>query len=298
MTPRPSIGFAVPAWQAAAFVTETLESALAQIDVDVRVFLGIDDGDEQTNRACRQLKDDRVEIRLRTRRLGWVENKNATIREAATSGVDYVALLPHDDILAPAYAARLIAEIAAHPATAAAYSDIECFGGFAGILTQPSALGGRIDRLDRLLRKQMGAVSIRGVMPADAALAALPFRGNRANDYAADTVWMLRQAAQGELRRVAEPLYRKRYHSANTHGRWAAWGRARRIEAFLVHCEDCFGTVMPFARTSADRERLLAALAARMERLKPADGALEEEERERFEAALTGFRIDAATQTG
>lgn len=298
MTGRPTIGFAVPAWRAAGSIGETLDSALAQIDVELRVFVGIDGGDDETAPCCSRFEDERLEIRIRDRRLGWVENKNATLREAAGSGVDYVALLPHDDIVAPDYAARLIAEIAAYPGTAVAYSDIRGFGDFTGLMAQPSALGPRIDRLDQLLRGQMGAVSIRGVMPAETVLAALPFRGNRVEDYAADSVWMLRQAAQGELRRLAEPLYRKRYHSRNTHHRWASWNRARRVEAFLVHCEDCLRTVLPYARSRSDRARLAGALRARIERFGPADGALEEEERESFEALLMTFETGGGVVAG
>lgn len=289
---RATIGIAVPAWRATAFIAETLRSALDQKDVDIRIQVGVDGGDAATADRCDAFQDSRIAVRIRPERLGWVGNSNATLYEAARSGVDYATILPHDDVIAPDYCARLVAEIEKHPGTAVAYSDILGFGESTIRMEQPSALGSRIERLEWLLRHQMIAIAYRGIMPAEIALQSLPIPANAADDYAADTAWMVRQIAQGEFRRVPEALYLKRYHADNTHSRWQTWNRGKRFEAFLVHCRACFEEAMAFAETADDRGRIVQASMARLDHMRPLFGALGHAEQMQ-RAELENMMLDA-----
>jgi hypothetical protein len=98
-----------------------------------------------------------------------------------------------------------------------------------------------------------------------------PISGNPFDDYAADTVWMARLALAGELICLARPLYRKRYHAGNTHGRWDEWPRQRKISAWTQHCIDMFAEALAAADGPASTWLLTDAAWARL--LRPSDMA-------------------------
>jgi hypothetical protein len=73
----------------------------------------------------------------------------------------------------------------------------------------------------------------KGVLDASGGLENNPF-----NDFAADTLWLGKIARQGELHRVPYPLYKKRYHSNNTHLRWFEEKKEHQRRAWEQHCLD------------------------------------------------------------
>src|SRR5688500_13058059 len=136
------IGLAIPAWRSARLIGETLHSALSQSGVDVTVMIGVDGADSDTAAACAPfLHDARVHLIVRPTRLGWVKNSAATLADAVATGVDYAAILPHDDILEPGYCAALAAGHRARPGAAVVYSDIVAFGDHRKVLRQESVCG-------------------------------------------------------------------------------------------------------------------------------------------------------------
>lgn len=286
MHPNPAIALAIPAWRAAALIGETLRSALAQTGVDVQVFVSIDEADAATAERCAAISDSRVTVHMQEQRLGWVGNSNAALQDALQSDADYVALLPHDDLLLPDYCARLIDTIEANPGTAIAFTDIQNFGTNMNVMARDDVLGTRLERFEALVRGPMKAIPYRGVMPRDVAAKALPLPSNRFEDYAADSVWMLRQAAWGEMRRIPAPLYRKRYHDRNTHGAWADWDRAKRFGAYLQYCRDCQREVGAFTFSDQEQGRLRAAFAFQVQRTRKLFGDLCEDEEERVGAMI------------
>jgi hypothetical protein len=87
-----------------------------------------------------------------------------------------------------------------------------------------------------LLRHHFGAVAYRGLTRTAVLKAVRPISGNPYFDFAADTVWMTRLAAAGELVRLPQVLYRKRLHPGSTHRQWFSWSRAQRTAAWTDHC--------------------------------------------------------------
>jgi hypothetical protein len=71
-------------------------------------------------------------------------------------------------------------------------------------------------------------------------------------------------ARRGELRRVPEVLYSKRYHPQNVHTKWATWPVERRKQAWAVHCRDLLEHVLHVEASLAERRLLWQAAAARV----------------------------------
>jgi GT2 family glycosyltransferase len=262
------IGLAIPAWRSACLIGETLHSALSQSGVDVTVTIGVDGADPETVAACAPfLHDPRVQVIVRPARLGWVKNSAATLADTVAAGVDYAAILPHDDILEPGYCAALAATHRARPGAAVVYSDIVAFGDRRKVLRQESVCGPPVDRLELLLSKHFNAVAFRGLVPASVLSRVRPMDRNAVEDYGVDTVWMTRLACYGDLVRVPEPLYRKRFHPENAHAAWKKWPREFRVRAWLVHCRSMADEALEVASNMAEWDRLRSAACRRIRHL-------------------------------
>jgi hypothetical protein len=92
----------------------------------------------------------------------------------------------------------------------------------------------------------------------------IPIAGNRCDDFAADTVWMARQALHGDLLRVPLVLYRKRYHATNTHTQWWAWPHRRRMTAWIRHCLDMLAVALEATAVPSERRLLHEAALERV----------------------------------
>ena len=92
----------------------------------------------------------------------------------------------------------------------------------------------------------------------------LPMAGNPCDNFAADTVWMARQALVGDLVRVPHALYRKRYHADNTHMQWFAWSYKRRMTAWIRHCLDMLAAALKASNIQSERRMLHRAARMRL----------------------------------
>ena len=266
MTPRTlRICVAVPVWRGADYVAETLESVLRQRGPELTVIVSVDGGDETSAAACRPfLADPRVRLLVQPRRLGWVGNSSAALAAAAAEPVDYVCLQPHDDVLEDEYLATLLAAAEANPDAAVVYSDIQTFGTLDRVIQQPTIAGSPFERQIGLLRDHFAAVAFRGLTRVSALRSILPMTGNPCENFAADTVWMARQALVGDLVRVPHPLYRKRFHGNNTHTQWFAWPHERKMTAWIRHCLDMLAEALKASRTQSERRMLHRAARMRL----------------------------------
>jgi GT2 family glycosyltransferase len=262
MTPQVAIG--VPVWRAAAFVAETLQSVLGQRDVSLSVQISVDGGDPGSMEACRPfLSDPRVSLEAQESRLGWVANSARVLQMAAATGAPYVAIQPHDDLIEPTYLATLLATAEAEKAVVT-YSDIASFGAHAHVFRQDSTRGSPFERQMTMLTARYDAVAYRGLTRADALSAVPPISGNAFDDFAADAVWMARLARVGELVRVPQSLYRKRYHQGNTHAAWSSWPVERHLGAWATHCRAMLDEALAVAATPGERDAFHGAARARL----------------------------------
>jgi glycosyltransferase involved in cell wall biosynthesis len=252
----------VPAFNAAVFLAETLDSIATQSFADIKVLMSLDRSDDASESICRRyLHDRRFELIVQRERLGWVGNVNALIERVDTP---YFCITPHDDLLAPQYLAEVYALAASDTAIACAYSDVQGFGTLSPYFAQPDIRGTLIERVTDFLLNHFAVVPFRGVIRRRN-LDDRPYipTGLR-QDFAADTVWMLHIALRGELRRVPSVLYSKRYHDASVHAPWPNWPREELIVLWAEQAAACARIALEHVADPRDREVVVAAALMRV----------------------------------
>ena len=244
----------VPGYHGEAYVTESLESVLRQTHRDYEVLISLDGPQPAMEEACRPfLRDSRFRLVSQPARLGWVENINWLIGQVRTP---YWCYQQQDDVLEPSYLEALVECAERTPEASVVYTDIQTFGDLDQVVVQPSVGGSSSGRQLALLYDHHAAVAFRGLTRRQALRDAGQVRRNEADDFGADTVWVSAMARAGELRRVPELLYRKRFHAANEHTKWARWPDERRVHAWQVHCAQMLDEAM-LAQADVDERRLL-----------------------------------------
>lgn len=252
-----AITVCVPVYNAALFVTETLQHIAAQEFADFRVVVSVDCSDDNSLELCRAFAtDSRFEIIGQPTRLGWVGNVNALI-----AGVDtpMFCIVPHDDLIDPRYLTVLHDALMRDDRVGCAYSDLEMFGEMRGVIQQPSVRGNKQHRFLDVLLNHYSSVAFRGLVrrhdPNDRPLmpSGLP------NDFAADTAWLISLASLGDLLRVPQLLYRKRYLASSVHAAWQKGTRSAQLLAYahLIAC--CTRLAISETESAAAREELLVA---------------------------------------
>jgi glycosyltransferase involved in cell wall biosynthesis len=253
-----AITVCVPVYNAAAFLADTLDSIAAQTFTDFKVLISLDRGDDDSEAICRRyLADRRFELIVQPRRLGWVGNVNALIDRVDTP---FFCIMPHDDLLAPQYLAEIHALAASDPAIACAFSDMEGIRGRHRLMIMQDEIRGTpIERATDFMLNHFNAVAFRGIIrrhgPDDRPHLPTGLRG----DYAADTVWVLRLALRGELRRLPAALYTKRFTKSSVLNIWC---RATREEMLVLWAEQavaCGRMALEHFNAPQDHELILAA---------------------------------------
>jgi GT2 family glycosyltransferase len=258
----------MPVHNGAAFVGRALKSVLAQGFRDLRVWISVDRSSDASLEACRRFEaDPRARVFPQRERLGRVANTNALLSRVDT---DYFFVMPQDDVLKPDYVEALHAELERSPAAVLAYSDLGTFGAQRKLVTVPPVLGDLERRLVAFLLRQMAPVAFRGLVARRRLAAPVLLRHNPADDFGADTLWLLELACAGELRRVEGVRYAKRLHEASETQRWASRSQRARSEGWLEHCVQCASIALDAAGSDAARALVAYAAAARMRQWHPA----------------------------
>jgi len=252
-----SVTVCVPVYNAAAFLTETLDRIAAQSFADLKVLISLDRSEDESEAICRRyLRDPRFELIVQPARLGWVGNVNALIQRVDTP---YFCIAPHDDLPDPRYVAEMHARASSDPAIACVYSDIQGFGAWAPRIEQAEICGPKLARVTEFLLNHTHCVAFRGLVrrsgPDDRPC--LPTELSR--DFAADTVWMLDIALRGELRRVPEALCAKRFHEASVHAGWGRWSREERLGLWAEQAAVCVRRALAAFDDPEERATIVAA---------------------------------------
>ncbi|NHC45124.1 glycosyltransferase [Motilibacter aurantiacus] len=120
--PRPALTVVIPAFDAEAYVEQSVRSALAQESVDVSVVV-VDDGSaDRTAAVVAGIGDPRARL-LRQANAGPGAARDAGARAAATA---YVAFLDADDVLLPGWAAAVCAALDAGATVAVTDAFVFC----------------------------------------------------------------------------------------------------------------------------------------------------------------------------
>ncbi|MCI0679345.1 MAG: glycosyltransferase [Actinobacteria bacterium] len=245
----------IPVFKGATYLTETVESVLAQSYRHWQVYFAIDGPDAACEQICREFTSDaRFRVQVHDRRLGWLRNVG-WLQDRADTG--FWCCLPQDDLLADTYLEALIDRAMTTPDAAVTYCDIEGFGERAITFARPSVLGSPAERLSSFIREHFAGVAFRGLTRVEAIkTTGGGIISNDVADFAADTIWAAAMATWGDLVRVPQTLYRKRYHAANVHQEWAAWDLQTRTAAWVAHCHDLLDVATKVALTPSEKWQL------------------------------------------
>jgi len=276
----PSVSVLVPAYQAQAFISETLNSLGNQVFRDFQVLVSIDKSDDDTKLITKNWSQNHKNIPTRifcqTHRLGWVKNVNFLLEKCKTK---YFMVMPHDDILDKTYLQKMVQCLKVHPQACTAFSDIKYFGG-AGLLTSrpvikifekihPSTLiisqisirGKRFERILEFLIYHYDAIAYRGLVNREVISDLLLLPENDCSIYGIDMIWNLQMALKGELIRVPEVLYHKRLNGDSV---CAQMSTEYKSKAWMEHCVDCLKIIL---RQGFKREELVRLTEASKSRL-------------------------------
>lgn len=259
MASREAITVCIPAYNAGAFIADTLRSLQAQTFHNFQAMISIDGGDAATLEACQPfLKDPRFQVFIQERRLGWVQNTNWLLIRAQHS---FVSILPHDDLIHPYYLEELMQHLLGHPECSVVYCDTETFSSEASFqpfyFVQRSLRGSLFERMYGYLTQNFECVGFRSLIRKQALSELL--ENNSFDDFAADTLWLGKLAKQGEHHRLPYPLCKKRYHEGNTHSKWFKKPKSDQRAAWKLHCSDLLETFIKQKLAPDQKKRLIHA---------------------------------------
>ncbi len=219
-----SVAALVPAYQAAAFIQETLDSLSAQRWPEFTVLVSVDLSDDSTLQICQAhaARDPRFRVFSQAERLGWIGNSNFLLRQARAG---YAMFAFHDDLLAPDCVPKLAAALDARPEVVLAYPDtlVTKVNGSQEPLVY-TALEGLTERLPRamtMLKKEgLWYAPNRGLFRLELARRIGGLKRHGAGEFAADWPWLFHMSLLGEFHRVPETLCYKFYKKGSLSRTW------------------------------------------------------------------------------
>lgn len=262
----PTVTLCVPAYEAGAFVAQTLRSALAQTHDAIRVVVSVDRSSDDTAVVCRSFEDDpRVSVHVQSERLGWVGNVNAALEHVES---EYWSVLFHDDRIEPRYVEALLASASTVPGAVCHYPDMARFGESREVKAAGSLVGAPGERIAAQMARQT-AVPVHGMMSRRVLDAGLRWRDHGFGGIGAGVVWVLECARLGECIRVPEPLYGKRISSGSVMGGFRTLPGGARGRAWIAMAEEMLKVVDGTSLPTPEREQAelsgLLKLALRLE---------------------------------
>jgi hypothetical protein len=144
--------------------------------------------------------------------------------------------------------------------------DIIPIGRLSGeIFKAPSVLGvSPYTRVMTMLQEHFPAFAFRGLARAEALRQAGPVLENAVANFGVDISWLTAIARHGELHRVAEPLYQKRYHDRNTETQWWSLPKHEQLRSWAHHCVDMLRVALEVGGSPEQSRLLWFGAAARL----------------------------------
>ncbi len=252
-----TVSVLIPAYNCENFIEDTLDSLFKQTYSDFEVIISIDQSTDSSFETILEWYSQHSDIKLvihhQKVKLGWVRNCNYLLSQCNS---EYFMIMPHDDVLMPNYIERLLCEIVSQPGVCTVYSDIGILNGD-GIITQRSIKGNKLERIKLFLLEHFNAVAFRGIVRSEVFGPDKYIPENRNhNSYGLDTVWNLKMVLKGDIIRIPEVLYKKRFHEKSAHAEWKYWDDERKLRTWSMHCIDC-AKVLKDAKLDRDEYKLL-----------------------------------------
>ena len=236
----------IPAYKAAAFLADTVESALAQTHPNIHIVIAVEPSSDGTARIAQRFGRGKTRVLVNSRRLGWIGNSNHVLSQARTR---HAMILPHDDLLEPDYVAACLDALLSNEKAVVSYTDMDRIGQPNSTYPQPAITGDLHERIADLLLRHFNCVPYRGLIDRQAA--PLHLVPSSLGGYAADTLFLAQMACQGEIVRVPTVLCHKRMLDSSEHARWKPNSVREYQEMWAVHCMEILSAIL---RTVPDIE--------------------------------------------
>jgi glycosyltransferase involved in cell wall biosynthesis len=212
MYATPTVSIGLPVYNGARFLTEAIESILAQTFADFELIISDNASSDQTPEICRAYaaRDRRIRFYRQEQNLGAARNFNLVFERA---GGQYFKWAAHDDIIHPTYLARCVAALEADPHAVLCQSALEIVDGSRGQreVYDHIAFGTdrprQSDRLAARLRARR-CTEVFGVIRRDALLGTALI----ADHVGADRTLLIELALRGRFAGVPELLFVNRDH--------------------------------------------------------------------------------------
>jgi GT2 family glycosyltransferase len=245
-----SVTVGVPIYRGQEFLAESLASVQNQTHTDIDVLMSLDGPDDACETICRAfLEDERFQLVVQPRRLGWMEHTNWLMERVET---EFWHLQEQDDVLEPHFLETLVGYARAHGNVAAAFGDVRTFGTMDTHMEMSSVLGTPVMRQMKVIYEHFPGVAPLGLIRTEALRRCGGLKANEFENFAADTALMAGLARSGELHRIPQELYRKRVHATSTHATWWDWPMEKRFGVWQVHCLDMLEHALAIEATPQD----------------------------------------------
>jgi glycosyltransferase involved in cell wall biosynthesis len=220
----------VPAYNAAGFIAETLQSIAVQTYRNIRVLISLDPSTDDTERVCQPfLADPRFTLTRQPTRLGWPGNPNYLLDQVRS---DYFCLICHDDLIEPDYIARLMRRLHKAPAAVCAFPFFKRFGGDVSETRITSLVGERYRRAQGFFEQPLHAVPLRGVTRTAALRQGLRLHELGTGGFFAEGLYVFELALLGDCVRSSRTFYHSRYRPDSVSRGWRAWNDERKRAAW------------------------------------------------------------------
>jgi GT2 family glycosyltransferase len=253
----------VPVYRGEAFLEEALRSIQGQTYRNLEVLIALDGPDAACERIVSGfLADSRFRRVVQPARLGWFGNLNWLMTHA--SG-DFWIYHGQDDLTSENYVEALVTHARTHPEAALVHGDMISIGQATGRWEEPPVHGSTaFIRQMALMTEPYPGVAFHGLSRASALALTGGIPSNEFDNVATDIAWMAAVALSGELHRVEDAIYRKRFHGKNVSGRAARWPQRKRLQAWSAHCVNMMEQALRVAGTAHELRLLWLAAIARL----------------------------------
>jgi glycosyltransferase involved in cell wall biosynthesis len=230
VTSYPQVTACVPAWNAAEFIEETLESLANQDYPNLVILISVDLCTDNTLNVCKAYaeKNDKFSVIAQTERQGWIGNMNALLQQVQSK---YCFFAFHDDLLEPSYVSALITQLEKNLEAVLAFSDMDTtfVDGRVqhGSYTQLEGINDPAKRA-RLMFYPSNHwwATVHGVFRTGVVQEIGGLKEHALGDFSADWVWLFKLTLYGSFVRVPQLLCHKVYKTQSVSRKWD-WSKKR-----------------------------------------------------------------------
>lgn len=130
---KPKVSVCLPTYGRAKVLPMVIRSVLSQTYEDFEVFISDDASPDNTGEVVNSFKDPRIRYHRNKRNLGVRENWNFAVKGARG---EYVLKLDDDDYIHPAFIAKTVSVLEAHPGIGSVYTGFYYAKGYSGEWTE------------------------------------------------------------------------------------------------------------------------------------------------------------------